>query len=268
VVVGAGSAATGICDQLVGAMQAEGMAEEDALRNIWLVDSEGLVHSGRPQLSGFKLKYARPGESIPKWHLNDSTSLVDVVRNIRPTVLIGTSAQPGAFTRQVVESMAEHADRPIIFPLSNPTSKSEAVPADLIEWTSGRALIATGSPFDPVRYGDRLIEIGQCNNCYIFPGVVLGVIASGAVRVTNNIFVAGARALAKLSPALQDPSASLYPPLESVRELSQSVALAVGLEAQRNGLAEPSTPLELERRISATMWSPRYQRYRLGRPAV
>ncbi|HEV8482918.1 MAG TPA: NAD-dependent malic enzyme [Blastocatellia bacterium] len=263
-VVGAGSAATGICDQLVTAIVAEGIAEGDAIRNIWLIDSEGLVHSGRPQLSGFKLQYAQPAEQISNWHLagNDPKSLLDAVQNIRPTVLIGTSAQPGVFTRQVVEAMAAHVDRPIIFPLSNPTSKSEAVPADVISWTGGRALIATGSPFDPVHYGHRVIDIGQCNNCFIFPGMVLGVIASGALRVKNEMFVAAARALAELSPALRNPGSSLYPPLESVRELSQTVALAVGLEAQRLGLAEPTSSADLERRIAEKIWSPRYLRYR------
>jgi malate dehydrogenase (oxaloacetate-decarboxylating) len=264
VVVGAGSAASGICDQIVTAMVSEGIAAADARRKIWLVDSEGLVHSGRQQLSGFKLTHAQPVELTSTWSVADtkSISLFDVVQNIRPTVLIGTSAQPGAFTRQMVESMAEHADRPVIFPLSNPTSKSEAVPADLIAWTGGRALVATGSPFDPVQFGDRFIEIGQCNNCFIFPGVVLGVIASGARRVTNEMFVAAARSLAQLSSALRDPTASLFPPLKRVRELSQSVALAVGLEAQRSGLSKPTSQSELEQRIVEVMWSPRYKRYR------
>ena len=264
VVVGAGSAATGICDQLVASLQTEGMAEEEARRTIWLMDSEGLVHSERTQLSGFKQKFAQPVEQISTWDHTDAGagSLLDAVQNIRPTVLIGTSAQPGVFTRQVVEAMAAHVDRPIIFPLSNPTSKSEAVPADVISWTAGRALIATGSPFAPVSYSNRTIEIGQCNNCFIFPGVVLGVIASGARRVRNEMFVAAARALADLSPALRDPGASLYPSLDRVRELSQTIALAVGLEAQRKGQCEPTSTEELERRIAQSMWSPRYVRYR------
>ena len=264
VVVGAGSAATGICDQVVAAMQAEGIVEAEARRSIWLMDSEGLVHTERAQLSGFKQKFAQPVEQISNWHHTDAGvgSLLEAVQNIRPTVLIGTSAQPGVFTRQVVEAMAAHVDRPIVFPLSNPTSKSEAVPADVIAWTAGRALIATGSPFAPVSYGTRAIEIGQCNNCFIFPGVVLGVIASGARRVKNEMFVAAARALADLSPALRDPGASLYPPLERVRELSQTIALAVGLEAQRRGLCEPTGAEELEGRIAEIMWSPRYVRYR------
>jgi malate dehydrogenase (oxaloacetate-decarboxylating) len=245
-------------------METEGIPEADARRNIWLIDSEGLVHSARSGLSDFKRKYAQPVEQIANWRQAGAGtgSLLDAVRNIRPTVLIGTSAQPGVFEQQVVEGMAAHVERPIIFPLSNPTSKSEAVPADLINWTAGRALVATGSPFDAVHYDNRVINIGQCNNVFIFPGVVLGVIASGARRVTDEMFVAAARALAEFSPALRDPSASLYPPLESVRQLSQSVALAVALEAQRSGLSQPASPGDLERRIAERMWSPRYRRYR------
>jgi malate dehydrogenase (oxaloacetate-decarboxylating) len=269
IVLGAGSAATGICDQVVTAMQAEGLSQQHAKQNIWLIDSEGLVHNARSKLSDFKQNYAQPVERISDWHLigSDSVGLLDAVRNVQPTVLIGASAQPGAFTQQLVREMAAHVDRPIIFPLSNPTSKSEAVPADLINWTEGRALIATGSPFDPVHYDDRVITIGQCNNSFIFPGVALGVIASGAGRVTNAMFVAAARALSELSPALSEPTSSLYPPIEEVREVSQRVAFAVGRQAQLSGLAEPIAGAELEQRIVRKMWSPRYLRYRrVGRP--
>jgi len=148
----------------------------------------------------------------------------------------------------------------VIFPLSNPTSKSEAVPADLINWTGGRALIATGSPFPPVQFNDLSIYVGQCNNAFVFPGVGLGVIASGARRVTNEMFVAAARALAEFSPALDDPPAPLYPALEGVRGMSRCVALAVAAEACRLGLASISRP-EIKDRIAAKMWSPRYARY-------
>ena len=157
-----------------------------------------------------------------------------MIKNVKPSILIGTSAQPGAFTEEIIREMAEHVERPVIFPLSNPTSKSEAVPLDLINWTEGRALVATGSPFPPVVFEHQVINIGQCNNAFIFPGVGLGVIASGATRVTNEMFVAAARALAEFSPALhEDPKASLYPALEDVRRVSRSVALAVGAEAGR-----------------------------------
>jgi malate dehydrogenase (oxaloacetate-decarboxylating) len=157
--------------------------------------------------------------------------------------------------------MAKHVARPVIFPLSNPTSKSEAVPVDLINWTDGRALVATGSPFAAVEFDNRLIKIGQCNNVFVFPGVGLGVIASRARRVTNEMFVAAARALAEFSPAVHDPAESLYPALEHVRKISRCVALAVGAEAMRLGLTETITREELARRVEAMMWVPRYSRY-------
>jgi malate dehydrogenase (oxaloacetate-decarboxylating) len=157
--------------------------------------------------------------------------------------------------------MGEHVERPVIFPLSNPTSKSEAIPVDLINWTDGRALVATGSPFAPVVFKDRTIHIGQCNNAFIFPGVGLGVIASGARRVTNEMFVAAARALAEFSPALKDHTASLYPTLEGVRKVSREVAFAVAREAVRSGLAEPVSDSQLERKIDGKIWTPRYARY-------
>src|SRR4029077_16946128 len=191
-------------------------------------------------LESFKQQYAQDIDRVSGWSLSqsDRVTLLDVVRNVKPGILIGTSAQPGSFTEDVVREMARHVECPIIFPLSNPTSKSEAVPMDLINWTDGRALVATGSPFPPVVFEKRLIKIGQCNNAFVFPGVGLGVIASGARRVSNEMFVAAARALAEFSPALHDEAASLYPALENVRRVSRCVALAVGSEAVRLGFAE------------------------------
>ncbi|HYJ47666.1 MAG TPA: malic enzyme-like NAD(P)-binding protein, partial [Pyrinomonadaceae bacterium] len=153
---------------------------------------------------------------------------------------------------------ARHTERPVIFPLSNPTSKSEARPVDLINWTEGRALVATGSPFPEVEYDGRRIRTGQCNNSFIFPGVGLGIIATGARRVTNEMFVAAARVLAEYAPALKDEGAPLYPRLEDVREVSRKVALSVGREAQRAGLAQETTVEELERRVESRMWTPEY----------
>jgi malate dehydrogenase (oxaloacetate-decarboxylating) len=264
VVLGAGSAASGICRQIVAAMMSEGLSEEEARRSIWLVDRYGLVHSEAEGIEGFQKEFAQPVERLAGWDLarKDHITLEETVRHVRPTILIGTAAQPLAFTEPIVREMARHADRPIIFPLSNPTSKSEARPSDLIAWTGGRALIATGSPFTDVAHGGRSISIGQCNNAYIFPGIGLGVIASRARRVNDEMFVAAARALSELSPVHDDPSGSLFPPLEQVREVSRHVAFEVGIEAQRAGLAEPTSEQELERRISAKMWDPRYVRYR------
>ncbi|HKS41708.1 MAG TPA: NAD-dependent malic enzyme [Blastocatellia bacterium] len=264
VMFGAGSSATGISDQIKAAMMSEGLTEEEAKSRIWLIDSHGLVLNDGTDSEPSRHKFAQQVERVKDWQLEntDGISFMDVVRNLRPTVLIGTSAQPGAFTREVVREMAAHVERPIIFPLSNPTSKSEAAPSDLINWTDGRALVATGSPFPPVTFKNRIFHIGQCNNAFIFPGVGLGVLASNAQRVTDEMFVAAARALAEFSPALDDDTASLFPSLEDVRKVSRRVALAVATEAERAGLAETTTREEIERRIDEKMWLPRYAPYK------
>jgi len=253
VILGAGSSAIGICDQIVAAVVAAGHTEHEAKQQLWLVDSKGLVHEGRSNLESSKRKYARPATSIENFGL----SFLDVVKNVQPTILIGTSGQQGAFSEDVVCEMAKHVERPVIFPLSNPTSKSEATPADLIKWTNGRALIATGSPFPAINHNERLIKIGQCNNAFIFPGVGLGVMASGARRVTDAMFSAAARVLSEFSPALRDPEGALFPPLEAVREISYRVALEVGATAVRTGLASMRLD-SLERAVTSKMWTPHY----------
>ncbi|HEY5405227.1 MAG TPA: NAD-dependent malic enzyme [Pyrinomonadaceae bacterium] len=260
VILGAGSSAIGICDQIMATMLHAGYSEDEAKQSLWLVDSKGLVHKERYQLEASKRKYAQPIERIAKWQLSDPSNLTlsEVVKNVHPTVLIGTSAQPGAFSEDIIREMAAHVERPVVFPISNPTSKSEATPSDLLEWTDGRALVATGSPFPPVNRAGRSIRIGQCNNAFIFPGLGLGVIASGAQRVTDGMFVVAARVLSECSPAMNDPDAPLYPPLECVREISRKVALAVGVEAQRVGVARPTCFEELEHHVTNKMWNPRY----------
>jgi malate dehydrogenase (oxaloacetate-decarboxylating) len=260
VILGAGSSAIGICDQIVAAMVQAGYSHQHAKQTLWLVDSKGLVHNGRDELEMSKQKYAQPIERMAEWETSDPATLTfsEVVKNVHPTILIGTSAQSGAFSEDIVCEMAKHVERPVIFPLSNPTSKSEATPSDLLEWTNGRALIGTGSPFQPTYRAGRLIKTGQCNNSFIFPGVGLGVIASGAQRVTDGMFVVAARVLSDFSPALNDPTAPLYPPLECVREISRKVAVAVGVEAQRAGLARPTCIEELERNVTNRMWNPHY----------
>jgi malate dehydrogenase (oxaloacetate-decarboxylating) len=268
VMFGAGSAATGIAEQIIAAMMLEGLSEQEAKARLWLIDIGGLIHSGRNDVETISLPFAQSKARIGGWQLPNPgyITLADVVRNAHPTVLIGTSAQPGSFTKEIIEDMAKHTAHPIIFPLSNPTSKCEAHPADILAWTAGRAIIATGSPFAPVPAslygGEGLRTIGQCNNSYIFPGVGLGVIASGARRVTNEMFAAAAMALSNLSPALSDPTASLFPALEEIRMVSRTVAIAVSTQAQREGLAEQTSQQELERCVDALMWKPRYLRYR------
>lgn len=267
VMFGAGSAASGIGNQIVAAMRSEGLSEEEVKKRIWLVDKNGLVHSEEDGLEGFKLAYAQPVERVSDWPVarRDHITLEEVIRHAHPTILIGTAAQPAAFTEEAVREMARHTHRPIIFPLSNPTSKSEAHPRDLIRWTEGRAIIATGSPFDDVVYEGRQIRTGQCNNVYIFPGVGLGVIAAGARRISDEMFVAAARALSEMSPAREDGGAALFPAVEDVRKVSRRVAVAVGMQATREGLAEPVSEEELRRRVEAKMWIPRYLRYHRSR---
>jgi malate dehydrogenase (oxaloacetate-decarboxylating) len=269
VILGAGSSAIGISDQIVAAMMVEGTTELEARAKLWLVDSQGLVHTGRTKVEPFKQKYAQAIEGTLHWQLDDPSQLNfgEVIKNVQPTILIGTSAQPGAFTEEIIREMAKHVERPVIFPLSNPTSKCEATPADLLDWTDGRALIATGSPFSAVVHDGREIRIGQCNNSFIFPGVGLGVIASGARRVTDAMFAAAARVLSEFSPALGDPEAPLYPPLEQVREISFKVALAVAGEAQHAGLAEVDLD-KLEETISRKMWKPHYVPFRRAASGV
>ena len=182
-----------------------------------------------------------------------------MIGKIDATILIGLSTVGGAFSEPVVREMARKVERPIIFPLSNPTSKSEAKADDLIRWTEGRALVASGSPFAPVTYGGRRIPIAQCNNVYIFPAIGLGVVASAACRVTEPMMLAAARALGANSPALKDASGSLLPPLTDIRRVAAEIAFAVGVEAQKDGVAPTSSADELRRRIATKQWSPTYQ---------
>jgi len=255
VILGAGSSAIGISHQIVSAMLRTGCSVDEAKHELWLVDSKGLVHTGRLDLEASKRQYAQPIERLTDF---ERFTFSDVVQNVQPTILIGTSGQAGAFSEQIVRTMAAHVERPIIFPLSNPTSKSEAAPADLLEWTNGRALVATGSPFPPITRGGSSIRIGQCNNAFIFPGVGLGVITSGARRVTDAMFSAAASVLSEFSPALRNPMDALYPSLESVREISYEVALAVGAEAIRAGLSQLRSVNSLEAALANKMWLPRY----------
>jgi malate dehydrogenase (oxaloacetate-decarboxylating) len=260
VMLGAGSAGIGVADGLRAAMKGEGLSEQEARSHFWVIDKNGLLHSGRKDLTPEQGVYAQPEERLVGWPRTSSGNigLSDVIAKIEATVLIGLSTVGGAFTEAIVREMARKVQRPIIFPLSNPTSKSEAKPADLIRWTDGRALVATGSPFAPVSYGGRTIPIAQCNNVYIFPAMGLGIVASGARRVTNAMMLAAARALATNSPALEDPSASLLPPLTEIRRVAAEIALAVGIEAQKEGVAPKLAEDDLRQRVKTTQWVPAY----------
>ena len=263
VILGAGSAATGVADGLCAAMTEEGLTEEQARSRFWLINSKGVLHSGRKDLTPEQMIYAQPENRVADWPRTNkqNVGLADVVGHIDATILIGLSTVRGAFSETIVREMARKVERPIIFPLSNPTSKSEATAEDLIRWTDGRALVATGSPFAPVNYEGRKIPIAQCNNIYIFPAVGLGVIASSARRITDPMMLAAARTLAGNSPALKDPSASLLPPLTDLRRVAAEIAVEVGIAAQKDGVAVQMTEDELSARVMATQWTPDYPSY-------
>ncbi len=260
---GAGTAAVGVADLMHTAMVEEGAAPTEAARRFHLVNRGGLVHAQRGDLKPEQSRYAPPWDRVAGWTASapDRVDLLEVVRAVRPTVLVGLSTVGGAFTEPLVREMARATDRPLILALSNPTSRSEAAPKDLLEWTDGRALIATGSPFAPVRFGDRTFAVTQCNNAYVFPSVGLGVMVARARRVTEAMFLAAARRLAQLSPASADPSAPLLPPLPDVRRVAIEVALAVAEEAERSGLAPRTDPERRRERVAGAQWSPHYPSY-------
>jgi malate dehydrogenase (oxaloacetate-decarboxylating) len=262
-IFGAGSAGVGVADYLRSAMVEEGLPDEEARRRFWLMNSKGLLHSGRKDLNAEQQVYAQPFERVADWPRGpaDTIGLAEVVHEVHPTILIGLSTLGGSFTQAVVRDMAAHTDRPIIMPLSNPTVRAEARPEDLISWTDGRALVATGSPFPPVYYGNRTYPIAQCNNVYIFPALGLGVIASRARRVTDGMILASARALGEHAPAAKDPAGSLLPPVRELRSVAVEIALVVGLTAQHDKVAPVTSPETLRERILETQWTPTYPRY-------
>ena len=263
VIFGAGSAAIGVADGLRRAMKEEGLSDEEARNRFWLVNSKGVLHAGRKDLTPEQMVYAKSENRVAGWPgtCNGKVGLADVIGQIEATILIGLSTVGGAFSEAIVREMARKVERPIIFPLSNPTTKSEATAEDLIRWTGGRALVATGSPFAPVNYGGRKIPIAQCNNVYIFPAIGLGVIASRANRVTDPTMLAAARALAQNSPALKNSSAPLLPPLTELRRVAAEIAVAVGSQAQKEGVAAELAEDELRRQVIATQWTPAYPSY-------
>ena len=260
VMLGAGSAGIGVADGLRAAMIGEGLSEQEARSRFWVVDREGLLHSGRKDLTPEQSVYAQAEERVSGWPRtsNGQIGLADVIGKIEATILIGLSTARGAFSELIVREMARKAKRPVIFPLSNPTSKSEAKAEDLIRWTDGLALVATGSPFAPVSYEGRTIPIAQCNNVFIFPAMGLGLVASGARRVTNAMMLTAARELGANSPALRDSSASLLPRLTDIRRVAAEIAIAVGMEAQKEGLAPKLTKDEFRQRVRAAQWTPAY----------
>jgi malate dehydrogenase (oxaloacetate-decarboxylating) len=263
-VLGAGSAGTGICALLLRAMIDAGLDEAEARGRFYLVDRQGLLVEGMADLRSFQMPFAQTRAGIAGWMLEspDWIGLTDVVANVQPTVLIGASGQPGAFSQTVVRSMAEHARRPVIFILSNPTERAEATPQDLDMWTEGRAIIGTGSPFPPLKRNGKSIRVDQTNNAYVYPGIGLGAIVADAQRISDRMFLAAARTVAEFSPARHDRDANLLAPLVEIRQLSFHVALAVAKQAQAEGLADSMSDEDLATAVRAKMWEPLYARYR------
>jgi malate dehydrogenase (oxaloacetate-decarboxylating)(NADP+) len=251
--LGAGEAAVGIADLIVAAMIGEGLPEGEARKRCWLIDSRGLVVKGRAGLATHKLPYAHEHESLPH--------LLTAVEALHPTAIIGVSGQFGAFTQPVLAAMARLNEQPIVFALSNPTSKAECTAEQAYTGTEGRAIFASGSPFAPVTLGDKTFVPGQGNNAYIFPGVGLGAIACGAKQVTDEMFFAAARALAQQVEEADLAQGLIYPPLNEIREVSAAIAAAVAEVAYQRGLATEQKPDDLLAHIEAQMYVPRYRSY-------
>ncbi len=261
VVVGAGSAGIGIRDQIAAAMVAEGAAPEVAATRIFVLDSRGLIVEGRPGLSAAKQRLAVPTDAIRNWQITDHPiELSDVVRNARASVLIGVSGVAGIFTQEIVSRMARYVDRPIIMPLSNPTTHAEVTPENALAWTGGRAVVATGSPFPPVVHRDQTHHIGQANNVFVFPGVGLGALTVGASTITDAMFLAAARALAGSVTNEMLATGRIVPPITDARTASLVVARAVAEQAMKDGVADPMENIEAA--IHEAQWVPEYLPYR------
>lgn len=259
--LGAGSAGCGISEQLMHAMMNQGLSETEARSRFYLVDRMGLLHDDMLELQPFQKPFVRAYESLKNWTLQKpgQIGLLDVIHNAKPTILLGVSGQPDQFSKPLVQTMASYCKRPIIFPLSNPTSRAEAMPQNLLNWTSGKALVATGSPFEPVMIDGQEINIAQCNNAYIFPGVGLGIIAGKIKRITDSMMMATAMALSELAPAMNSGTGRLLPELSTIRHVSQHIAKALILQAIEEGHADSMSEQAIEKAIQDSMWVPAYQ---------
>jgi malate dehydrogenase (oxaloacetate-decarboxylating) len=270
VILGAGSAGTGIAEYVLQAMIAEGMDEDKARRQFFILDSRGLLQTTRTGLSEVQQKFAHPYELTSGWKAREGKiGLAEVIKNISATLLIGVSSQPNQFTESIVREMASKVDRPIIFPLSNPSDHAEAAPKDLIQWTEGHALIATGTEFPPVSFNDKTFKIAQCNNFYIFPAIGLAVVASEAKRVTDKMMIAAASALGNFQDAKGnnggDAESPLLPPIENMRDVAIHIAIKVALQAQQDGVAPEMSEQKVSNQIQKQFWIPEYRNYKVAK---
>ncbi|OGT47646.1 MAG: NAD-dependent malic enzyme [Gammaproteobacteria bacterium RIFCSPHIGHO2_12_FULL_41_20] len=265
VVVGAGSAGCGISSLLVKAIMEDGLSAAEACKNFFLIDRNGLLIEGMSNILSFQKSFVQSRAATTTWKLNNANKILleDVVHNAKPTILIGVCGQPHIFTQDIIVEMAKHTTRPIIFPLSNPSSRCEAIPTDLMHWTNEQAIIGTGSPFGEIVKNKHPFRVDQVNNSYIFPGLGLGLVAVQAKRVTDEMFMAAAKALANNSPAKVDPDANLLPPLTSIRDVSLDIAVAVAEIALASGLSDLETPpVSLRQYIKKMMFVPEYLPYK------
>ncbi|MFB6728779.1 oxaloacetate-decarboxylating malate dehydrogenase [Bacillus mobilis] len=259
VVFGAGTAGIGIADQVRDAMVRVGVSEEESYKRFWCIDRNGLVTDNMEDLLDFQMPYARKEAEVSEWKQNDVIGLAEVVKHVKPTILIGTSTVAGAFKEEIIKEMASHVERPIILPMSNPTPLAEAKPADLIEWTEGKALVATGSPFEPVTYNGVTYVIGQSNNALIFPGLGLGTIVVRASVMTDGMFAAAAEAVASMVDTSQ-PGAPILPEVEELRNISEMVAIEVAKVAVAEGVArENLSDNDIKIAVKEAIWEPEYR---------
>jgi len=268
-VFGFGGAGIGISQLIVSAMVEAGLSEKEARSRFYALDRYGLIVEGGQGMRPEQAPFARRQADLSAWRVGDlkNIALLDVIRNSKPTALIGVSGQPAVFTEEAIRTMAKNVERPIVFPLSNPISRCEATPQQIVDWTEGRALIGTGSPFPPASYQGRPVPFAQTNNSYIFPGLALGIISSCARHVSDGMIRAATLGLAELVPTRRDKQAGLLPPLKDIRSVSLRVARAVGLQAIKDGLAEVDAT-GLEKQLAANFWEPVYEPYEFAEPSL
>ena len=263
VFVGAGSAGCGIAEHIIAAMQIQGLSESEARKRIFMVDRYGLLTENMTGLLEFQQRLAQKTADVAGWAGDEGfPQLLDVVTHANATVMIGVSGQRGLFTEHVVREMHKHCAKPLVMPMSNPTSKVEATPEEILRWTDGNALVATGSPFAPVSINGRTVHIAQCNNSYIFPGIGLGVIASKASRITDKMLMAASNALAECSPMVTGLGDAVLPPIKDIQAVSRKIALAVAKQAQADGVALETSEDMLLAAIERNFWMPNYRDYR------
>ncbi len=260
--LGAGSAGCGIAEHIIRQMQREGLTEEQARSQVFMVDRYGLLTDNMTELQKFQEPLVQKQSAIEHWDKSQKLGLAQVVKQAKITVLFGVSGQKGLFTQEVIESLCANTENPIVLPLSNPTSRVEATPQEVMNWSRGRAIIATGSPFANTTFNGQSFEVSQCNNSYIFPGIGLGVLAARATGISDNMLMAASQALADISMEYEKAPGAILPPIKVIKEISEKIAYEVALQAVEDKLALPITAENLQRRLKANFWLPEYRNYR------